>query len=114
MTLRDRIRQKSPQPDVTEAESTSRYDEGIDDWPPPVRETAAQRALRLEEEREAKRVNDEIDMALEAERLERKKRKVDVKILLLGAPLSLSTPEYLALCNMSGGASQSRRWEPDV
>ncbi|GJE95016.1 G-alpha-domain-containing protein [Phanerochaete sordida] len=39
---------------------------------------------RLEEEREAKRVNDEIDRLIELERQELKKRKPQAKLLLLG------------------------------
>lgn len=70
--------------------STSRrtFEDGDDsDWPPrpsPERETEEQRTERLEREREAKRVSDDIDCELEAEKIERRKRKPDVKILLLG------------------------------
>lgn len=70
--------------------STSRrtFEDGDDsDWPPrpsPERETEEQRTERLEREREAKRVSDDIDSELEAEKIERRKRKPDVKILLLG------------------------------
>ena len=55
-------------------------------WPPypPAEETELERALRLEEEKEAKRVSDVIDLALEAERNELKKRKEYIKVLLLG------------------------------
>lgn len=55
-------------------------------WPPypPAEETELERALRLEEEKEAKRVSDDIDLALEAERNELRKRKEYIKVLLLG------------------------------
>lgn len=42
------------------------------------------RALRLEEEREAKRVSDAIDQAIEVERQKRRKNRDARKILLLG------------------------------
>ncbi|EPQ53559.1 G-alpha-domain-containing protein [Gloeophyllum trabeum ATCC 11539] len=56
-------------------------------WPPPPPErdeTEEQRAERLEQEREAKRVSDEIDKAIEQQREEMKKRRPQMKILLLG------------------------------
>lgn len=55
-------------------------------WPPypPAEETELEKALRLEEEKEAKRVSDTIDLALEAERNELRKRKEYIKVLLLG------------------------------
>ncbi|EIM82077.1 G-alpha-domain-containing protein [Stereum hirsutum FP-91666 SS1] len=70
------------------ATSRRTFEDGDDsDWPPrpsPERETEEQRTERLEREREAKRVSDDIDCELEAEKIERRKRKPDVKILLLG------------------------------
>lgn len=57
-------------------------------WPPypPPGETDLEKALRLEEEREAKRVSDEIDHELEIERqTTRKKQKGEKRLLLLGA-----------------------------
>ncbi|PCH43570.1 G-alpha-domain-containing protein [Wolfiporia cocos MD-104 SS10] len=55
-------------------------------WPPypPDNETELERALRLEEEREAKRVSDEIDRGLERERQNLRKKKIQTTILLLG------------------------------
>lgn len=50
---------------------------------PPPDETPDQRVLRLAAESQARRVSEEIDEELRAERLARKKRKV-VKVLLLG------------------------------
>lgn len=55
-------------------------------WPP-VRtdETEAERSLRVEEEREAKKISDAIDRSLERERQDQLKRKrKQVKVLLLG------------------------------
>ncbi|EJF65114.1 G-alpha-domain-containing protein [Dichomitus squalens LYAD-421 SS1] len=55
-------------------------------WPPapPKDENEGERAARLEAEREAKRISDEIDRALEQERQELRKRRPQTKILLLG------------------------------
>ena len=54
-------------------------------WPPfpPSNESELDRALRLEEEREAKTISDAIDDALEQEKQEKRKRR-ETKILLLG------------------------------
>lgn len=57
-------------------------------WPPwpPRNESELEKAARLEEEREAKRVSDAIDRALESERQAlRRPRRGDMKLLLLGA-----------------------------
>ncbi|KAH9938925.1 G-alpha-domain-containing protein [Amylocystis lapponica] len=55
-------------------------------WPPPLptRETELEKALRLEEEREAKKISDEIDRAIERERQELRRNCMQEKILLLG------------------------------
>jgi hypothetical protein len=55
-------------------------------WPPhpPPDETAAERSIRLDEEKEAKRISDAIDEALVLEREREQKRQPDAKILLLG------------------------------
>ncbi|KAJ3732901.1 guanine nucleotide binding protein, alpha subunit, partial [Lentinula guzmanii] len=55
-------------------------------WPPPISpdETDEERDTRLEQEREAKRVSDAIDLALNAERESKKKSVHGAKILLLG------------------------------
>ncbi|KAH9897013.1 G-alpha-domain-containing protein [Cubamyces lactineus] len=56
-------------------------------WPPypPPDESELERAVRLEEEREAKLRSDAIDRALEAERQTlRRERKLETKLLLLG------------------------------
>ncbi|KAH9990976.1 guanine nucleotide binding protein, alpha subunit [Russula compacta] len=47
-------------------------------------ETPAQREERLVLEREAKRINDEIDAQIEIEKSERRKRRPDIRIILLG------------------------------
>ncbi|TFY81909.1 hypothetical protein EWM64_g2111 [Hericium alpestre] len=62
----------------------------IDDDPltnaiaPPPDETPQQRAARESAEAEARRVSDEIDELLRAERNAARKRKPPVKVLLLG------------------------------
>ncbi|KAI0645404.1 G-protein alpha subunit [Trametes meyenii] len=55
-------------------------------WPPspPKTESESERAARLTSEKEAKKISDEIDRALEQERQELKKRRPQTKILLLG------------------------------
>lgn len=55
---------------------------------PPANESPDQRALRLREEAEAKRVSDAIDEELKDARLREKKRKAnEVRVLLLGESL---------------------------
>jgi guanine nucleotide-binding protein subunit alpha len=59
-------------------------------WPPIADfsdETPTQREERLEHEREAKRINDEIDAQIEIEKSERRRRRPDIRIILLGAYL---------------------------
>lgn len=53
---------------------------------PPTNESPAQRAARLRDEAEAKKVNDSIDAQINVEREEREraKKRGDIKILLLG------------------------------
>lgn len=61
-------------------------------WPPIADfsdESPAQRNQRLQHEREAKRINDEIDAQIEIEKSERRKRRPDIRIILLGTSLSL-------------------------
>ncbi|OBZ67096.1 Guanine nucleotide-binding protein alpha-4 subunit [Grifola frondosa] len=55
-------------------------------WPPypPTDESEADKALRLEQEKEAKRVSDEIDRSIERERQELRKNHPQTKLLLLG------------------------------
>ena len=63
-------------------------------WPPIAdfsSETPAQRDQRLEHEREAKRINDEIDAQIEIEKSERRKRRPDIRIILLGQSLAYIT-----------------------
>ncbi len=57
-------------------------------WPPypPPKETELDKALRVEEEREARRVSDAIDRELESERQAvRRRQKEETRLLLLGA-----------------------------
>jgi hypothetical protein len=64
-------------------------------WPPVAdfsTETPSQRDERLQHEREAKRINDEIDAQIEIEKSERRKRRPDIRIILLGA---CSSPTFL-------------------
>ena len=51
---------------------------------PPPNETIQQKEVRLTKEAEAKRVSDEIDETLKAERAVFKKRRDATKVLLLG------------------------------
>ncbi|KII91129.1 hypothetical protein PLICRDRAFT_51316 [Plicaturopsis crispa FD-325 SS-3] len=52
--------------------------------PPPANETCAERDARVAKELEARRVSEGIDRSIEAERIEKKKQKPAVTILLLG------------------------------
>lgn len=64
-------------------------------WPPVAdfsNETPAQCEERLEHEREAKRINDEIDAQIEIEKSERRRRRPDIRIILLGQSLSIFAP----------------------
>jgi len=57
-------------------------------WPPIgdfSNETPSQRDERIQHEREAQRINDEIDAQIEIEKSERRKRRPDIRIILLGA-----------------------------
>lgn len=51
---------------------------------PPPNESEPERRAREAAEAEARRVSDEIDEALRKERLERRRKKKPVKVLLLG------------------------------
>ncbi|TFY56250.1 hypothetical protein EVJ58_g7753 [Rhodofomes roseus] len=55
-------------------------------WPPypPPDETELDKAVRLEEEKVAKRISEEIDRQIEYDRQELKKKRSETKILLLG------------------------------
>jgi hypothetical protein len=64
-------------------------------WPPVAdfsNETPAQREERLEHEREANRINDEIDAQIEIEKSERRRRRPDIRIILLGQSVFLPPP----------------------
>lgn len=70
----------------TPSRSSSQHNEN--QWPPypPPGETELEKALRLEEEREARRVSDAIDRAIETERQAvRRRQKEETRLLLLGA-----------------------------
>ena len=57
-------------------------------WPPypPPDETEFERAVRVEEEREAKRVSDAIDREIESDRqVYRRRQREETRLLLLGA-----------------------------
>ena len=94
-------------------------------WPPIADfsdETPSQRDQRLQLEREAKRINDEIDAQIEIEKSERRKRRPDIRIILLGAfPPSLfiyqkisssSLSSYLPLFSLFLGMSLSLQARP--
>jgi guanine nucleotide-binding protein subunit alpha len=51
---------------------------------PHPNETTGERAARIEQEAEAKRINDQIDEQLEVDRLTLMKQKPIVRVLLLG------------------------------
>lgn len=51
---------------------------------PPKNETAAEREERIKAEEEAVKVSEAIDRELNKERAERKKRRPEIKVLLLG------------------------------
>lgn len=73
------IRRETPSIDLEEINSH---------WPPLAdfsTETPSQRDERLQLERDAKRINDEIDAQIEIEKSERRKRRPDIRIILLGA-----------------------------
>ena len=74
-----------------EAPSFDEFARDSGQWPPypPPGETELEKALRLEEEREAKRISDAIDQALELEmQSTRRQRKGETRLLLLGTPIS--------------------------
>ncbi|KAA1473061.1 G-alpha-domain-containing protein [Dentipellis sp. KUC8613] len=76
-----------PQPiDEHHEQHHAKVDEEHPHWPPPDprEENAAEKQTRLECERAAKAVSDEIDRAIEHDRQERKKLTSEVKIILLG------------------------------
>jgi len=75
---------------------------------PPPDETPAQRDARIRAEQNAKRVSDAIDEQLRTERADLKRKRADVKILLLGQSESgksttlkrmLSFPRLLTRCD---------------
>src|SRR5712691_3998627 len=77
-------------------------------WPPIAdfsNENPSQRDERLQLEREAKRINDEIDAQIEIEKSERRKRRPDIRIILLGAflatPVKILLPHYFLLLSSS-------------
>ena len=97
--LRQRQQQVAPPLDAPQFDL-----EQIDSHWPPVEdfsnETPVQREERLEREREAKRINDEIDAQIEIEKSERRKRQPDVRAILLG-PFNLSvSPNRQALTSL--------------
>ncbi|KAH9968215.1 guanine nucleotide binding protein, alpha subunit [Russula dissimulans] len=95
MALYNRPRQKSPrqqqrqQKPTPSSHETPPIDlEAINSHWPPVEdfsgESPQQRDERLAREHEAKRINDEIDAQIEIEKSERRKRRPDLRIILLG------------------------------
>ncbi|KZT10381.1 G-protein alpha subunit [Laetiporus sulphureus 93-53] len=70
----------------TKFSSSGPVSPSIETWPPypPLGETELERAVRLEEEREAKRISESIDHGLELEQQELRKRRNQTRVLLLG------------------------------
>ncbi len=93
---KQRQRQHMPTPLPHDRDTPSIDLEEINsNWPPIAdfsTETPEQRDRRLEHEREAKRINDEIDAQIEIEKSERRKRRPDIRIILLGGSLPRSSP----------------------
>ncbi|CDO73675.1 hypothetical protein BN946_scf185015.g3 [Trametes cinnabarina] len=82
-------------------------------WPPypPPKETELEKAVRLEEEREAKLISDSIDRALEAERQgARRERKVETKILLLESGKSTMLKNFQIHFSPNALRSESDAW----
>ncbi len=107
MALYNRPAQNSSRPQQRKKKpSSARRDpppidlEEIDSHWPPLEdfsnETPAQREDRLAHEREAKRINDEIDAQIEIDKTERRKRRPDIRIILLGksSVLASSPPSF--------------------
>jgi len=101
MALYNRPGQKSPRQQQRQRKSTppSHETPPIDletinsHWPPVEdfsNESPEQREERLAREREAKRINDEIDAQIELDKSERRKRRPDLRIILLGKSTILS------------------------
>ena len=83
-----RQQQRRQRPSARSEETPPIDLEDLDSQWPPIEdfsnETPAQREQRLSHEREAKRISDEIDAQLEVEKTERRKRRPDIRIILLG------------------------------
>ena len=89
-----RLRQHMPSPLPHKTPSID-LEEISSQWPPIAdfsNETPAQREERLEHEREAKRINDEIDAQIEIEKSERRRRRPDIRIILLGQSVCFHFP----------------------
>jgi len=91
-----KYQQRKQKPSNTIFQGTPPIDlEEIDSQWPPLgdfsTETPAQREERLAHEGEAKRINDEIDAQIEIDKAERRKRRPDIKIILLGKSPTLLT-----------------------
>jgi guanine nucleotide-binding protein alpha-1 subunit len=93
---KQRQRQHMPTPLPHDRDTPSiDLEEISSNWPPIAdfsNETPEQRDRRLEHEREAKRINDEIDAQIEIDKSERRKRRPDIRIILLGKSLLGSFP----------------------
>lgn len=69
------------------SQTATQQDDENSPWPPRQsldEETEQDRQERLERERQAKKVSDDIDDEIEHEKIEKKKKRPDVRILLLG------------------------------
>ncbi|GJE88602.1 guanine nucleotide-binding protein subunit alpha [Phanerochaete sordida] len=84
---------------------------------PPVGETENERQLRLQREAEAKRISDAIDEELRAEEKRYRKRKEDVRLLLLGqAESGKSTlqKQFQLMYNPTSLEEERLSWRPVV
>ena len=92
MQFKDRFSVRSSKPERTDWPAVPRIDlEQLHNgaWPPQSptakRDDSEDHRLLVDAEREAKRINDVIDSQIEQERQERKRKRADIRILLLGA-----------------------------
>lgn len=84
---------------------------------PPVGESERDRQLRLQREAEAKRISDAIDEELRAEEKRYRKRKEDVRLLLLGqAESGKSTlqKQFQLMYNPTSLEEERLSWRPVV
>lgn len=94
---------KSRSEDLGRRRSLSDFDPLAAALLPPSNETPEEKELRIRAENEAKKISDGIDEMLRQERIERKKTRAEVHVLLLGQSESgksttLKRQSILTLC----------------